>query len=103
MITCKQILLLLSEYFDQELDPVLCEGVQLHLDTCPHCLFLVDTFRSAIEISHSFGDTEIPREVHHKLWEIIEFEIHSHQMITSPVRRIQGKKLRKPRKLKKIR
>lgn len=59
-ISCEDLLEYLSDYIDQDLDEGLDEIAKQHLATCENCRVVLDTTKSTINLSKSFGIVTLP-------------------------------------------
>jgi anti-sigma factor RsiW len=61
-MTCREFTELLQEYVNGELPPEEDERVQIHLEACPPCVFLIETYRLTITISRKLPLVEMPAD-----------------------------------------
>ena len=71
---CRELLAILSDYLDEELDPGICDEIEVHLEECQgSCARFVETFKITIELYRSSLSENVPQEVrlclHHLLWQ----------------------------------
>ena len=66
-MTCKEVIRKLSEYLDGELDPVLAEQLNRHLEHCEDCGLVVDTTRKTIEMYCNAEPAPLPDDVRRQL------------------------------------
>lgn len=71
---CRELLTILSDYFDEELDPSICDEIEEHLEECQcSCARFVETFKMTIELYRCSPPEEVPQEIclrlHHLLWQ----------------------------------
>ncbi len=58
---CDDILRMLNDYFDEEIDPAVCETLRRHMDDCEACRVVVDTTDRTIRlVRDSLTVHEIP-------------------------------------------
>lgn len=70
-MTCKELILKLSEYLDGELDPVLAEQLTRHLEHCEDCGYVVDTTRKTIQMYCNAEPAPLPDEVRRQLQRVL--------------------------------
>ena len=51
-MACKDLLSKLSDYIDHDIDPVICEKIDKHIDDCPPCKAFINTFCKTVELLH---------------------------------------------------
>lgn len=74
-MNCEDIYLLLSDYFDEELDSEICDGIEEHISTCRYCESLFDTFSKTLDLCKEIELLEVPQEVHIRISRSIRIEI----------------------------
>jgi anti-sigma factor RsiW len=60
MVNCETVLQELSNFIDQEIDPVLRAEIEAHLKTCHRCSVLHDSLRKVVVIVADERTFEIP-------------------------------------------
>lgn len=71
-MTCKEVIRRLSDFLDEELDPVLEQDLLRHLEHCEDCHMVVDTTRKTVEV---YCDTEplpLPADIQERLEQAME-------------------------------
>lgn len=67
MLDCKQVLLELSNYLDDEISPELKRALEQHLSACRRCSLIFDTARKTLKIITDVGPLEVPLEANARL------------------------------------
>lgn len=78
MLTCEEILNLLSDYVDGQLSPELCKEIERHMAECRDCYVVVDSFRKTLILYHRLDPPEMPREVEARLFRVLNLEDFLH-------------------------
>ncbi len=60
---CREILALLSHYFDSKLPPEACPEVEAHLSECPACIEFAQSLRRTVELCRQHRPTELPEPI----------------------------------------
>ncbi|GAB4528317.1 MAG: zf-HC2 domain-containing protein [Anaerolineae bacterium] len=76
--TCKNLLSQLSDYIDGELEAALCEEIERHMADCPDCRVVVNTLQKTIELYRTGGRVEVPAEVKHRLYRVLQLDQIGH-------------------------
>ena len=63
MITCREMVDLLSEYVDGHLDPALARQLEAHLRGCTECTAFLRTFRTTQALTKEAACQEMPVEL----------------------------------------
>lgn len=83
MIDFEKLWELLSDYFDEELEPDICAEIDelLSEDLC--CKALFNTFNKTLELCREMEaeEIEVPEEVHLRLYEFLRIEIRKKEEI----------------------
>lgn len=68
--SCKQLLSCLSEYIDGNLQPVLCQEIEEHLQNCEKCRVVVNTLRKTVELYGRSSEmaSDLPEDVCERLF-----------------------------------
>ena len=69
---CKTIIIELTNYLDEELDPALREEIEKHLEKCKDCRVIVNTTKKTIEIFCNSEPAPLPADTRHRLHEALE-------------------------------
>jgi predicted anti-sigma-YlaC factor YlaD len=68
-LTCEQLVTYLSDYIDNNLDEVLTEAAQKHLETCENCRVVLDSTQQMIFLYRQQGQAQqIPAERQERLY-----------------------------------
>ncbi len=60
-LTCKEVLQHLVEYLEQELAPELHQAIQSHIEKCPFCQRLVESYKRTIALFKKANHIEPPK------------------------------------------
>ena len=71
MSSCKKIILELSDYLDNELDPGLRQELEDHMCACPDCRVIIDTTRQTIQVYRGCEPYPLPQSLHDRLQQAI--------------------------------
>lgn len=74
-MNCKELCLLLSDYFEGELDPKICEVIDTHVKECQCCEFIFNTFMKTVDLCKEVKSEKVPVEIHRKIIQIIDMKI----------------------------
>jgi anti-sigma factor RsiW len=66
-LNCKGVIRELSNYIDGDLDPVLKQELERHLEHCEDCTMIVDQTRKTIQIFSGSEPVELPTDVKSRL------------------------------------
>lgn len=66
-MNCKGVIRELSNYIDGDLDPVVKQELERHLEHCEDCTMIVDQTKKSIEILCDAKPVELPAEVRSRL------------------------------------
>ena len=67
MMTCKDLVDLLSEYVDGELDPATARQLEEHLRGCVECTAFLNTFRKIRSMTRESVEAAMPAELRARL------------------------------------
>ena len=70
-MSCKKIILELSNYLDNELDSALRLEFEEHMGHCPDCRVIIDTTRQTIEVYRGCDPYPLPKSLHDRLQQAI--------------------------------
>jgi anti-sigma factor (TIGR02949 family) len=73
-MNCKEVIRQMSEFIDGDLDECRCDSVKSHLEECPACRGVFDTFRTTIDLSKKLLRTQIPEDIRSRLREKLKDE-----------------------------
>jgi anti-sigma factor RsiW len=65
---CRTLLKDLSDYIDGDLDEMLCQEIEHHMEECDTCRIVVDTLRKTVLLYHALPPEPIPDEVEARLF-----------------------------------
>lgn len=66
-MNCKGVIHELSNYIDGDLDPVVKQELERHLEHCEDCTMIVDQTKKSIEILCDSRPVELPTDVRSRL------------------------------------
>jgi len=70
--TCREIVELLHDYYEDCLDPKVAAIVERHFRDCPDCDAFSRTYRAVIELTSDLACEDIPDEVQRRLHQALE-------------------------------
>lgn len=62
-MTCRDVIVRLSDYLDGELGPLDVAGIQFHLARCARCRACVRTLSATIRVTGRAADIKMPEEM----------------------------------------
>jgi anti-sigma factor (TIGR02949 family) len=72
---CKDTIQNLNAFIDGELDAILCEEIEEHLQDCPNCQVVVNTLKKTIQIYQSDSRiTQLPKDVRERLYACFDLD-----------------------------
>lgn len=75
VIHCKEVWREISNYLDNDLDPVLRREIELHLEHCRHCAALVDSTHNVLVLIADGRTFQLPIGFHERLTRRLAAEI----------------------------
>jgi anti-sigma factor RsiW len=75
LLTCKEFLQELSDYLDENVDPVVKSKLEQHIAECPNCWVICDTTKRTIQIYRGMDAYPIPGEVEARLMAALDRKI----------------------------
>ena len=72
MLTCKQFLVELNEYLDEDIDAELRAKLEAHVNNCPNCFVIFDTTKRTIQVYKGMEPQKIPGDIHARLMSALE-------------------------------
>ena len=72
LLTCKDFLSELNEYFDETTDAEIRRRVEAHVSECPNCFVVFDTTKKTLQIYKGMEPQPIPQDVHSRLMAALE-------------------------------
>ncbi len=76
MITCKDLVDLLSGYVDGELDPATARQLEEHLRDCVDCTAFLNTFRKTRAMTPEAAEAAMPQELRARLLCFLRDHLH---------------------------
>ena len=67
MLECRDLAHLLSDYINDDVDPLVKEQFERHLSSCPRCKVIVNTLRETILLCGELKPVKMPVHVHQNL------------------------------------
>ncbi|MBI1747530.1 MAG: zf-HC2 domain-containing protein [Acidobacteria bacterium] len=77
MITCRQVIELLSDYINRELSPEDKTELDQHLQGCQNCGTFLYTLRQSVDLLKDLKEEDIPEEVNARLRNFLRSKIQS--------------------------
>jgi anti-sigma factor RsiW len=71
---CDECVELLVDYIGGELPPQRAKALEIHLDLCPSCVSVVNTYRGTVSIARTLQPEDIPPELTQRLIEFLRKE-----------------------------
>ena len=81
MLTCKQFLQELNDYFDPSTDRDLKKKLESHVSECPNCFVLVDTTEKTLKVYKGVEPQTIPDDVKTRLLKALEKKIAARKKV----------------------
>lgn len=78
-MNCKGVIRELSNYIDGDLDPVVKQELERHLDHCEDCTMIVDQTKRSIEIFCDSRPVELPSDVRSRLHTALRKKLSSEE------------------------
>jgi hypothetical protein len=75
LLTCKQFLQELNDYFDPNGDGELKRRLEAHVSECPNCFVIVDTTQKTLQVYKGVEPQPIPDDVKTRLLKALEKKI----------------------------
>lgn len=72
MPTCKDFLRELSDYLDEQLDPVTKVELDQHVKECPNCWVVLDTTQKTVQIYKNCEAQEVPQGLQNRLMSALQ-------------------------------
>jgi anti-sigma factor RsiW len=72
LLTCKDFLHELTDYFDETLDAEIRAKLEKHITECPNCWVIADTTRKTIQIYKGMEPQPVPADVQARLMQALE-------------------------------
>lgn len=72
---CRHLLGSLSDYLDGDLEQVLCDEIELHMEECENCRIVIDTLRKTIDLYQITSATPtVPEDVRKRLFHRLDLD-----------------------------
>lgn len=72
---CRHLLGSLSDYLDGDLEQVLCDEIELHMEECENCRIVIDTLRKTIDLYQIASDPPtVPEDVRKRLFHRLDLD-----------------------------
>ncbi len=71
MLTCKQFLQELNDFFDESLDPKIRTELQRHVDECPNCWVVCNTTEKTLKVFKGMELQAVPEAIQKRLMEAV--------------------------------
>ncbi len=71
MLTCKQFLQELNDFFDESLDPKIRADLQKHVDECPNCWVVCDTTEKTLKVFKGMELQAVPPAIQQRLMDAV--------------------------------
>jgi anti-sigma factor RsiW len=71
-MTCRELADLLCDYLEGELEAERCAVIRSHLQACPECGCLVETYQLTIQISRRLPPSPVPEHLLERLKKALE-------------------------------
>jgi predicted anti-sigma-YlaC factor YlaD len=75
-VNCRKIVVELSNYLDEALDPALKASIERHLADCEDCRLVVDTTKKTIHIYCNSEPAPLPEDTRQRLHEALRKHLH---------------------------
>lgn len=75
MLTCRQLIDLLSDYVDGDLSPPLQRRLEAHLAGCEPCIAFLQTFKQTQSMARTMHDEDMPPELRQRLWHFLREQL----------------------------
>ncbi|MCX7716650.1 MAG: zf-HC2 domain-containing protein [Endomicrobia bacterium] len=75
IIKCKDIINLLSDFYDNELESEIEQLLLDHIEECRRCLALLNTFEKTLELFHSIQPVQLEPKLKKRFHRWLHFEV----------------------------
>lgn len=75
IIKCKDIINLLSDFYEDELEDEIEQLLLEHIEECKRCLALLNTFEKTIDLYHSLKPIRLEPQLRRKFHKWLHFEV----------------------------
>lgn len=66
-VTCRELTAALLDFVAGEAPADVCDAIRSHLDCCPPCVVLVETYKITIEVTHHLPPQPMPERLCERL------------------------------------
>lgn len=74
-LDCKDILQNLNDYIDGDLDVMLCNDIEDHIEGCSNCRIVVNTLKKTIHLYRVDGEkTTLPQDARKRLFASLDLD-----------------------------
>ena len=70
-MNCRDIIMHLNAYIDNEIDPGICDQLREHMHECEPCRLVVDTTKNVVILYRGQSSMEIPVTFHNRLHAVL--------------------------------
>ncbi len=72
---CQEFLSQISDYLDNDIDPITCDELERHLVDCPNCRVFVDTLKKTVYLyQQREADIDVPSGVRERLFKVLSLD-----------------------------
>lgn len=72
---CPEFLSQISDYLDNNIDPLTCDELEKHLADCLNCRVFVDTLKKTVYLyQKQEADIDVPSEVRGRLFKVLSLD-----------------------------
>lgn len=72
---CQEFLSQISDYLDNDMDPITCDELERHLVDCPNCRVFVDTLKKTVYLyQQREADIDVPSGVRERLFKVLSLD-----------------------------
>ena len=72
---CQEFLSQISDFLDNNIDPLTCAELEKHLIDCPNCKVIVDTLKKTVYLyQQQEADINVPSEVRGRLYKVLSLD-----------------------------
>lgn len=75
MVTCRQLVDLLSDYVDGELPPKLRRQLEAHVQDCEPCMAFINTFKQTQTMARTLHSEDMPPELRQRLHDFLRQQL----------------------------
>lgn len=72
---CQEFLSQISDYLDNDIDPITCDELERHLVDCPNCRVFVDTLKKTVYLyQQREAEIDVPSGVRERLFKVLSLD-----------------------------